>query len=101
MRHVVLILSLAAAVLVFAVAPASATVHPLSNSECSADAANGTPADTQDPPGLTPGGPDSSHADVAQPVRAVLNAPGGGADSPAFKTAPAPGTPDFCPAQNP
>jgi hypothetical protein len=101
MRHVLVILSLAAAVLVFAVTPATGTVHPLANSECSADAANGTPADTQDPPGLTPGGPDSSHADVAQPVVAVLTAPGGGADSPAFKTAPAPGTPDFCPAQRP
>src|SRR5215211_7575819 len=49
------------------------------------DGANGTPADTQDPPGLTPGGPDSSSADVAQPVIAVLTAPGGGFDSPAFK----------------
>jgi hypothetical protein len=101
MRYLLLILSLATALFVFAVAPASATVHPLSNSECSADAANGTAADTQDPPGVTPGGPDSSHAEVAQPIIAVLDARGGGADSPAFKQAPFPGSPNFCPAQNP
>ena len=101
MRQLMSTMLLAAALLVFTAAPATGTVHPLSNSECSAPAAAGTPADTQDPPGLTPGGPDSSQAEVAQPVVAVVSAPGGGVDSPAFKTSPAPGTPDFCPAQNP
>lgn len=54
--------------------PASATIHPLSCSENSS-APSGTPAQTQDPPGLTPGGPDQSRAPVAQPVHAILDNP--------------------------
>src|SRR5215218_5552757 len=77
--------------------PALATVHPLANMECSnANASEVT--QSQDPPGLTPGGPDQSSATVAQPVISVFTAQG--ADSPAFKTPPAPGPFEYCPAQN-
>lgn len=51
-----------------------ATVYPLVCSGRSADAANDTPADTQDLYGITPGGPDSSSAETAQPVHAVRDA---------------------------
>ena len=68
------VLALVGMLLALSAAPALATVHPLVCSELSADAADGTAADTQDPPGITPGGPDSSSADVAQPVFAVLGA---------------------------
>ena len=77
--------------------PALATVHPLANSECSG-LDETTVAGSQDPPGLTPGGPDQSSATVAQPVIAVVTAQG--PDSPAFKTPPVPGPAEFCPAQN-
>jgi len=77
--------------------PALATVHPLANSEC-ANASASDVATSQDPPGLTPGGPDQSSATVAQPVISVFTAQG--ADSPAFKTPPAPGPFEYCPAQN-
>jgi len=77
--------------------PALATVHPLANMECSnANASEVT--QSQDPPGLTPGGPDQSSATVAQPVISVVTAQG--TDSPAFKTFPAPGPAEYCPAQN-
>ncbi len=77
--------------------PASATIHPLANSECSNENASEV-AQSQDPPGLTPGGPDQSKATVAQPVISVLTAQG--ADSPAFKTSPEPGPFEYCPAQS-
>jgi hypothetical protein len=76
--------------------PALATVHPLSNSECSG-LDETTVAGSQDPPGLTPGGPDQSGATVAQPVMSVLTAQG--PNSPAFKQGPVPGSESFCPAQ--
>jgi hypothetical protein len=53
--------------------PSSATVHPLT---CAEKSPADVVADTQDPPGLTPGGPDQSHATVAQPVEAVIGNPG-------------------------
>ena len=79
--------------------PASATIHPLANSECADDDASAF-ALTQDPPGLTPGGPDESKAEIAQPVISVVTAQG--ATSPAFKTEPSPTAPiqEYCPAQN-
>jgi hypothetical protein len=70
MRRVAVVLASAAA-LVMPAAPAFATVHPLSCSELSSAPA-GTAAATQDPPGLTPGGPDRSSATVAQPVVSVF-----------------------------
>jgi hypothetical protein len=66
MRRVAVVLALAAA-LVVPSAAASATIHPLACSELSS-APTGTVAQTQDPPGLTPGGPDQSSAEVAQPT---------------------------------
>jgi hypothetical protein len=77
--------------------PALATVHPLANSECSNENASAV-AQSQDPPGLTPGGPDQSRATTAQPVISVVTAQG--PDSPAFKTPPQPGPAESCPAQN-
>ena len=78
--------------------PALATVHPLANMECSNDAHASAVTQNQDPPGLTPGGPDQSHATVAQPVISVFTAQG--PNSPAFKTPPVPGPAEYCPAQN-
>ena len=67
MRRIVLTLLVAALLLAMMALPAFATVHPLSKAECSAPPAGDT-AGTQDPPGLTPGGPDRSRAQTAQPV---------------------------------
>ena len=50
--------------------PAFATIHPLSRSENSADQANGTVADTQEPPSLSRLGSQN----YAQPVSSVLPA---------------------------
>jgi hypothetical protein len=72
MRRIVVVVAFAAA-LVAPSAPAFATVHPLSCSELS-NAPAGTAAATQDPPGLTPGGPDQSSAEVAQPVQVASDA---------------------------
>jgi hypothetical protein len=72
MKQIVLTLLVAALLLVMVAVPAFATIHPLSCSERS-QAPKGTAAETQDPPGLTPGGPDRSNADVAQPVESANN----------------------------
>ena len=74
MRRLIAVFALTGLLLALTAGSAFATVHPLACSERSADAADGTAADTQDPPGLTPGGPDNSSAAVAQPVHAVLDA---------------------------
>jgi len=99
MKRILLVMSVAAlmaAMLALMAVPAFATIHPLSNSECSG-LSEDTVAGSQDPPGLTPGGtPSGGGADVAQPVFAVLDAQG--SDSPAFKQEPAPGSENFCPA---
>ncbi len=86
-----------AAMMALMAVPAFATVHPLANSEC-ADASASDVATSQDPPGLTPGPPDKSKAQVAQPVVSVVSAQG--TESPAFKTEPDPNAPiqEFCPA---
>jgi len=99
MKRIVLMVTLAVVLaLMMAVAgPASATIHPLANMECSNDANASAVTQSQDPPGLTPGGPDRSSATVAQPVIAVVTA---NPDSPAFKTPPQPGPAESCPAQN-
>lgn len=98
MKRVVLMVTLALVVaLMMALSgPAWATIHPLANMECSNENASAV-AQSQDPPGLTPGGPDQSSATVAQPVIAVVTAH---PDSPAFKTPPEPGPAEYCPAQN-
>jgi hypothetical protein len=70
MRRMALTLLIAALLLAMMAVPAFATVHPLSKAECSAEPAGET-AGTQDPPGLTPGGPDRSKAEVAQPVQSA------------------------------
>lgn len=112
MRRILLLAAVAAmmAAMMAVAGVASATVHPLSNAECS-EAPEGTggfvAAELQDPPGLTPppagtgnsqGSPPNNPfgSTLAQPVFAVLGAQG--ADSPAFKQAPVPGSPDYCPA---
>lgn len=81
MRKFVVVFAMVGLLLAMTAGSVSATVHPLVCSELSAAAADGTPADTQDPPGITPGGPDSSSATVAQPVVAVITAATGGAES--------------------
>jgi hypothetical protein len=69
-RRLALTLVVAALLAALSAAPALAAIHPIVQSECSAPAATGTAADTQDPPGQTPGsgvGNDTSH------LRAVTN----------------------------
>jgi hypothetical protein len=78
-QRILLLLSIAVlvvAMLAITAVPAFATIHPLSRSQFSADQANGTVADTQDPPGLSG---QSSADNIAQPVRSVLS---GCVDSP-------------------
>ena len=72
MKRIILLVTVALVMaLMMAVAgPALATVHPLANSECSNENASAV-TQNQTPPGLTPGGPDQSHAAIAQPVIAV------------------------------
>ena len=75
MKRILLLLSVAVlvvAMLAVTAVPAFATVHPLSRSERSLpNAPSGTPAATQDPPGISGG----SNADnFAQPVSSVLPA---------------------------
>ena len=81
MRPVRAGLALSALLLALTASQASATIHPLSCSEKS-NAPAGTPAATQDPPGLTnpplnPAlhdyGPDNSHAVNAQPIVAQFS----------------------------
>ena len=74
MRKLLLLVAIVATVAAWSVASASATVHPLVCSENSAAAAAGTPAQTQNPPGITNEGtdgntdPDPDNAVEAQPV---------------------------------
>ena len=82
--------------------PALATVHPLSNSECSG-LGEDTVAGSQDPPGISPDdedvvGSDPDLGPTAQPVISVVTAQG--PNSPAFKTEPDPTAEiqEFCPA---
>jgi len=99
MKRIVLLVTVALvmALMMALAGPAVATVHPLANSECANASASDVPT-SQDPPGLTPGGPDQSKATVAQPVISVLTAQG--PDSAAFKTEPSPTAPiqEYCPA---
>jgi hypothetical protein len=73
MRKIFLLVVMVAAVAALSVTSASATIHPLVCSERSA-APSGTPAQTQNPPGITNEGtdgntdPDPDHAVEAQPV---------------------------------
>jgi hypothetical protein len=82
MRRITLLLTVALvmALMLTLAAPALATIHPISNSERSADSAEGTPADTQNPPGITgeehePGysDPDPDNATEAQPLVSHLS----------------------------
>ena len=66
------------------------TIHPLTNSHCSAESAADTPAATQDPPGLTPWDPRYHSGQFGTPIFAVIEA---GAAGKAFKSG-------VCPAQN-
>jgi hypothetical protein len=82
--------------------PALATIHPLSNSECSG-LGEDTVAGSQDPPGISPEDEDTVGSDpdlgpTAQPIISVVTAQG--EDSPAFKTEPSPTAEEqeFCPA---
>ena len=71
LRRILLVMAVAAlmsAMMAVTAVPAFATIHELAKSERS-NAPVGTAAETQDPPGLTPGGPDQSKALVAQPLR--------------------------------
>jgi hypothetical protein len=99
MKRIVLMVTVAIvmAVMMAVAGPALATIHPLANMECSNENASEV-TQSQDPPGLTPGGPDQSRATVAQPVISVVTAQG--PNSPAFKTPPEPGPAEYCPAQN-
>ena len=64
MRRLALTLVVAALLAALSAAPALAAIHPVVQSECSAPAATGTAADTQDPLGQDPDsgvGNDTSH----------------------------------------
>ncbi len=79
LRRLLLVMSVAAlmaAMLAVTAVPAFATIHPLVpgagknlKAEPPGLPEGETPSESQDPPGLTPGGPDQSSADVAQPVQ--------------------------------
>ncbi len=95
MRRLLLLLVTVAAMMAVA-GPASATIHPLANSECANASASGV-ATSQDPPGLTSGGPDNSQGSppnnptgttLAQPLFAVSGGQPFTSErpSPAFKT---------------
>ncbi len=74
MKRLAVLALLAGALLMVAVTPAGATVHPLMSGECSAPPATGTAGETGDPPGITEGdgkGPDSNNA---RPALATLDA---------------------------
>jgi hypothetical protein len=73
MKRIILLLTVALVmtVMMALAGPAAATIHPLANSECSADAADDTPADTQNPPGIT----GDDNATEAQPVISVSGNP--------------------------
>lgn len=71
LRFIVLVLIAAGLLTATGGGQAGATVHPLSCAEHSEVAPVDTPAQLQDPPGLTPGGPDNSRAEIAQPIVAI------------------------------
>jgi hypothetical protein len=81
-KRAAVVVAFTAAALLAPAVPASATVHPLVCSELSS-APMGTPANTQNPPGITQPplppeedpGPDQSQATTAQPVLSVLGNP--------------------------
>jgi hypothetical protein len=101
MKRIVLLVTVALvmALMMGVAAPAFATIHPLANSECASDNSQGV-ANEQEPPGLTPGGPDQSKAEVAQPVIAASGGDPFASDpSPAFKTSGENIEGEFCPAQ--
>jgi hypothetical protein len=67
-RRLALTLIVAALLAALSAAPALAAIHPIVQSECSAPAATGTAADTQDPPGQDP---DNSAGNDTSKLRAV------------------------------
>jgi hypothetical protein len=89
MKRITLLLTVALvmAAMMAVAGPASATIHPLANSECASDSSQGV-ANDQNPPGLSGG----SNADnFAQPVFAAsggdpFTEEGEEPPSPAFKT---------------
>ncbi len=99
LRRILLVLSVAAlmaAMLALMAVPAFATIHPLANSECANENASAV-ARSQDPPGVTPGGPDNSQGSppnnptgstLAQPIFAASGGEPFSPEppSPAFKT---------------
>jgi len=104
MKRIVLMVTVALvmAAMMAVAGPALATVHPLSNSECSG-LGEDTVAGSQDPPGISPDeedvvGSDPDLGPTAQPIISVVTAQG--EDSPAFKTEPDPNAEiqEFCPA---
>ena len=104
MKRIVLMVTVALvmALMLTVAGPALATVHPLSNSECSG-LDETTVAGSQDPPGISPEDEDTVGSDpdlgpTAQPVISVVTAQG--FESPAFKTEPSPTAEiqEFCPA---
>lgn len=79
MRRFLAFFALSVLLLALSATPSSATIHPIVCSEKS-NAPAGSPAKTQNPPGITnpphPGaGPDQSRALTAQPLVAMSNNP--------------------------
>ena len=114
MKRIVLMVTVALvmALMLAMAGPALATIHPLSNSECSG-LGEDTVAGSQDPPGLSPigfeeeftgksqGSPPNNPTGttLAEPVFAVAGEDLSG-DSPALKTPLVFPEPDSCPATN-
>jgi hypothetical protein len=101
MKRLILMVTVAVvmALMLGVAGPALATIHPLANSECASDNSQGV-ANEQEPPGLTPGGPDQSKATTAQPVIAASGGdPLADDPSPAFKTSGENIEGEYCPAQ--
>ena len=76
MRRMLLLFTVAAmmAAMMAVAGAASATIHPIVQSGCSAPQAEGTPAETMDPPGISG---QSNANNFAQPLVAIGEGPQG------------------------
>ena len=76
MKRIILMatVTLVMAAMMAVAGPASATIHPIVQSECSAPQATGTPAETRDPPGISG---QSAADNEARPLVAIGEGPQG------------------------
>lgn len=74
MKRIILLVTVALVMAVMMAGPASATIHPIVQSSCSAPQAEGTPAQTMDPPGISG---QSNASNYARPLVAIAFGPQG------------------------